>query len=266
MRVVPNRYPLTGVAAGMSTVSARESPPPTGADALRSGLAVGGAHEVIVFSTDHHRSLGSLDAEEIGVLLDVARRRIAHHGRQGLVSQFFVNHGSDAGASLTHPHGQLVALPEVLPEVKAEAEAFAAVHCILCAEMAHPGHPELVVTGGHVEAWCPWWSRVPFELLVAPRGHQTRLQHVGWEELIAVGATIRDALRRLADVRHDPPYRLALHEAPPGEVAYHWHVHLWPVAEREGGLEWAGGIAVNSTPPAVAAGRLRACDRSAAGA
>jgi UDPglucose--hexose-1-phosphate uridylyltransferase len=75
-----------------------------------------GAHEVLVESPDHDRGLADLEQHQIEELLWAYRERtldLAHDERFRYVL-IFKNHGVEAGASLEHPHSQLIALP-ILP-------------------------------------------------------------------------------------------------------------------------------------------------------
>jgi len=82
---------------------------------------VHGAHEVVVLSPRHDADLAVLDAGAASEAMRMLRDRAAFHLDAGRVHvQAFVNHGRLAGASLEHPHAQLVALDFVPPAVVAE--------------------------------------------------------------------------------------------------------------------------------------------------
>src|SRR5690348_2192834 len=86
VRVVPNKFPLVG-----------------------DGVA--GAHEIVILSPAHDKSVGELTEPALGDAFLALRDRAAFHLDRGLAyAQAFVNHGKAAGASIEHPHAQLVAL------------------------------------------------------------------------------------------------------------------------------------------------------------
>ena len=104
----------------------------------------------------------------------IARRMEDHAGTPGLrYSQAIVNAGREAGASLEHPHGQLLGMPFVPREITDEQAGFArfAGNCLLCttldAEEA-AGH-RVVYADDDVVVVCPFWSGTPFEMLAIPR-------------------------------------------------------------------------------------------------
>src|SRR6185295_3070577 len=84
----------------------------------------GGAHEVIIETPDHDRSLALMSEPEIERVLWAFRERMVdlrqdHRLRYILV---FKNHGAAAGATLEHPHSQLIALPIVPDFVREELD------------------------------------------------------------------------------------------------------------------------------------------------
>lgn len=252
VRVVPNLYPI--VSGGPYPVDDR---PLRFHDATRAG----GAHEVAVFSPDHGRTLADLTGVELEDLFDVVADRVrAHIGDGHEYVQVLVNHGRSAGASIEHPHAQLVAIDLAPPVLDREAEGInASTGCVVCravAEDADPGSP-LVVATAPAPVWCPWWAAVPFELMVAPREHEARFEgHRPGR--CDVARSLALGLRRLRHAVGDVPYNAVVHSAPAGlRSRFHWHVHVWPRLTTLAGFELGTGVMVNQLPPEDAAPRLR---------
>jgi UDPglucose--hexose-1-phosphate uridylyltransferase len=250
-RVFPNRYPI---------VDGPRTTPDPGGDRLRVGGAASGAHEVLVLSPDHRRSLADLDSDQVVEVLTVMRDRARFHATTGRTfTQVIVNHGIEGGASLAHPHAQIIASDLEPPAVLDEAARIAtAGGCLVCAELErHRGDPALVVAVTEADVWCPWWSGTAFETVVAPRLHRPRFEDAD-EELSTLGELLRDGLAGLDRTLGDPPYNLAIHSLPSAVAAdYHWHIHVWPRLQREAGFERGSGLLVNIVDPARAAALLR---------
>src|SRR2546428_11820511 len=72
-----------------------------------------GAHEVIVETTDHHTHLGLLPVDHVTHVIRayLQRYRDLRGDTRFEYVLLFRNHGRTAGASLSHPHSQLIALP-----------------------------------------------------------------------------------------------------------------------------------------------------------
>src|SRR5690606_18097464 len=130
-------------------------------------------------------------------------------------TQAIINHGREAGASLAHPHGQLLGLPFVPGEIIEEERAFARFDggCILCttAEAELDSGTRVVCATDEVLVICPYWSSSPYELLVIPRHHARHLTNADDRTLHGMGYAIRDALGRLEQVLGDVAYNLVFH-------------------------------------------------------
>lgn len=259
VRVVPNLYPM---------VAGEPARVPGGSSRFHDAVRAGGRHEVAVLSPDHHRSLADLTGVEVEEVFEVMASRMRTHLDDGHeYVQVLVNHGKAAGASIEHPHTQLVAVGVRPPSVVAEAERIAdAPICPVCRAVAEDadGAAPLFVAAAGARIWCPWWSGVPFEVMIAPRGHEPRFEHThGMGEVArSVGHALGLLRKALGDVAHN----LVVHTSP-GRIGddFHWHVHVWPRLVIQAGFEQGTGILVNQVPPEHAAAALRAAGRPTSG-
>jgi UDPglucose--hexose-1-phosphate uridylyltransferase len=194
----------------------------------------------------------------------VLKRRFLEHAATPNVryTQAIINHGREAGASISHPHGQLLGLPFVPGELLEEQRAFSRFEggCILCATIeAELGEGERVLfSNDDVVCVCPYWSGTPYELLLIPRNHELHLTDASDVTLASVGRSIREAIEVLRDTHGDISYNIGFHTAPHHyNGAFHWHVHLWPKLVTTAGFERGTGVMLNIVPPEVAAAQLR---------
>lgn len=235
VRVVPNLYPVVG-----------------------DGVA--GAHEVLVLSPEHDRPFAGLTDEQAVEVLTVARARAATHLAAGRAHvQVFVNHGKAAGASIEHPHAQIIGLDFVPPEIGAEMQRYAAADCDLVARALDDvrGSPfELVA--GDIVAWCPPASAAPFEVVVAHADAGRRFDEAPDAHVGGVALATRDVLASLRAVLGEAAYNLTVHTAPRVGGAGHWYARVTPRLTVTAGFEQATGVFVNIVPPEVAAATLRA--------
>ncbi|MDO8389384.1 MAG: galactose-1-phosphate uridylyltransferase [Actinomycetota bacterium] len=255
MRVIPNLYP----AFDGDEPFAVHHLGPVHVQAEASGI-----HEVFVFTPHHEGGIHLATDEEVGEVMLMLKRRLQEHAAQHHVryTQVIINHGREAGASLAHPHGQLLGLPFVPGEMIEEERAFTRFEggCILCATV----EAELVEAKRIVfatdEAVCisPFWAGTPYELLIMPRSHDLHLTDSSDDTLQAMGIAIRDSLVGLREIHGDIAYNLVFHTAPHHyNGAYHWHVHLFPKLVTTAGFERGTGVMINIVPPEYAADQLR---------
>jgi UDPglucose--hexose-1-phosphate uridylyltransferase len=259
VRVVPNLYPAFDGDEPMSVSHLG----PVFTQATASGI-----HEVLVLCPDHDAAWADLDDKGAGLIMAALRDRLEDHARLPNIryTQAIVNHGREAGASLLHPHGQLLGIPFIPGELAEEIAGFVRFSgsCLLCtvleAELA-AGH-RVVVEDERVVVISPFWAGSPFELLVIPNTHEAHLAHAAPPDLVAVGRSIRTALERLRRVVGDVAYNLVFHTAPHHhrDENFHWHVHVVPRLTSIAGFEQGTGVMINIVAPEVAAQQLTATD------
>jgi UDPglucose--hexose-1-phosphate uridylyltransferase len=230
IRVVPNLYPITP------------------------------AHEVIIFSPAHDRSLAKLDAVAAREVFAVMRERAAQNLQSGCrYVQVFVNHGRAAGASLDHPHGQLVGLEFVPPGVDDRLSRFAAASRDVVADAIDAARrTDNVVVDGAAVCWCPPASPFPFSVRCAVADAGPRFDEASDAQIEAIADGLRDVLQRLASLLGDPPYNVVVHTAPRDTVQpFHWWVDVLPRVTGVAGFEEGTALYVNPVPPEHAALALR---------
>jgi UDPglucose--hexose-1-phosphate uridylyltransferase len=254
LRVVPNKYPAFQGSGEMDV----ERLGPLFAKAPARGI-----HEVLILTPEHEHSWADLDDRQTGLVMAALRDRLEDHAATSGIrySQAIVNHGKAAGASLRHPHGQLLGIPFVPGELIEELAGFRRFegHCLLCAtvEAERDAGYRTVAEDDEVTVIAPWWSGVPFELLVVPTRHEGHLHHSDPRSLVAVGAAIRDALARLRTLLGDVSYNIVFHTLPHwSNDPFHWHAHITPRVHSQGGFEQGTGVPINIVAPEDAASFL----------
>jgi UDPglucose--hexose-1-phosphate uridylyltransferase len=266
VRVVPNKYPAVSRADGA------EGKKNGGLFQSLEGI---GVHEVVIEAPGHDAGFSSLSPTAAGAVVRTWRDRLRalENDAPSAYVQLFKNHGREAGASLSHPHSQIVALPVVPLRVREEIDAavrFRAshgtcLHCRVLAEETERGRRIVLADADHVVT-APYASRFPYEMHVHPRRHAARFADIGGGEAETLGLLLRDVLGRLRRSLDDPPFNLILHQSPPARgtdpsaeeesLAYHWHFEILPVLTRVAGFEWGTGIHINPVPPEAAAALL----------
>jgi UDPglucose--hexose-1-phosphate uridylyltransferase len=226
--------------------------------ANRYPILDGGAHEVVVLTPRHDGALATMPPEQAALALRMLQERMRAHLSAGKrYVEVFVNHDPAAGASVDHPHAQVVALDAVPPLLEHEASALSGDTCVLCQAIAGEGRREspLAVLSGDPAAWCPSWSAAAFELIVAPRAHRARFEEA--DGMANLAGSVSLVLACLDHAAGDPAYNLVVHTAAAGMPDFHWHLHVRPRLSEPGGFELGTGIAVAELAPQDAARALR---------
>ncbi|PIQ89371.1 MAG: galactose-1-phosphate uridylyltransferase [Candidatus Omnitrophica bacterium CG11_big_fil_rev_8_21_14_0_20_42_13] len=229
-----------------------------------------GAHEVIAQSPQHDKEITDLEDGEVMNMLSMYCRRsidLANDKRFKYI-MIFKNYGPSAGASLEHPHTQLIALPmipkNVLEELKGACSYFHYKdRCIFCDILRQEINDKdrIIVENKYFVALCPYVSRFPFEVWIMPKKHNGYFCHATHEELPEMAGILKNVLARVKAVLSNPAYNYIIHTTPVNtpdmEEGYHWHIEIMPKLTRIAGFEWGTGFYMVSTPPEIAARYLR---------
>ena len=197
----------------------------------RGSEPVTGAHEVVILSPDHHASFGRLDDAAAIEVLTVIRDRVRFHLEAGhAYVQAFVNQGKAAGASIAHPHAQVVALDLVPPAVDAALDRFATDGPRRArARRRRAGTTSSSSTGPRRRgARSPRSRRTACASRTGPRG--PGFDEATDAEVAVVAVALRDALAALHGTLGEAPYNVVIRTAPPerGAGEFHWHLDVHP--------------------------------------
>ena len=236
VRVVRNRYPAFP----------REPAGPSSA---------WGVHEVIIETPAHDRGLADQPVEHVARVLEVYQRRIrgAKADPRLRYACIFKNHGPEAGASLEHPHSQLMVMPLVPRRIAEELEAHRGGD--FAARLAEA---EAVAGTPRMKAFCPEDARLPYEVWIAPKRPQAAFEDADAETIRESAGLLRSLLAAMNEILSQPPYHLLVYTAPfQGGEGFTWRVEMVPRMARIAGFELATGVFVNQADPAKAAEAYR---------
>ena len=254
VRVVPNLYP--------AIVPDGAAPDPDASPNLFTAQAASGSHEVIVNAPDAVASLVELTPDQLALAMETWRERMRAHAGCAC-RHLIVNERKEAGASLPHTHAQLYALSFVPAMIARERERFSsyAVQTMggnLLADLVQEEvrrRDRVVAIDGEAVVMAPYASRVPFQLMLAPRRPRARFEDDG-----ALGAALLyDVLGRLRRLfSASPPLNLWVRTAPRGAEHFCWRIDILPRLTHLAGLELGTGVHLNVVAPERAAALLRA--------
>lgn len=258
VRVVPNKYPALRIEGELNKEG-------IGVFDMMNGI---GAHEVIIETPDHFKDMADLsypETEEV-VWAYLARSLDLRRDKRFKYILIFKNHGRAAGASLEHPHSQLIALPIVPKRVHEELEGAARYYdykerCVFC-DMLRQEYDErdrIVYEDDKMVAFCPYVSRFPYEVWILPKHHRSDFAAIDRDQVSSLARALKDSLLKIKTLLSDPPYNFIIHTAPINgheREDYHWHIEIIPKLAKLAGFEWGSGFYINPVPPDLAAKNL----------
>lgn len=259
LAVIPNKFPA--FTRGRAPRDLSEGP-----YFAMSGV---GYHEVII-TRDPEKSLALLELWQVAEVVDAYHDRyLSLMSKKSVNSiQIFHNHGKESGASISHPHSQLMAIPVVSPYLRLELDGAELYHknnrenvYQVIAEYESKERTRIVFENEHFLVFCPFASRSAFETWILPKSDSPYFERIGDDEKLALAEAFKKALFPIWKGLGNPAYNFYLHTAPcdgKDYPHYRWHFEILPRTSIWGGFELANGIEVSTIPPEKAAEFLRA--------
>jgi UDPglucose--hexose-1-phosphate uridylyltransferase len=260
VRVVSNKFPALQIEGDLERRG-------IGIYDMSNGI---GAHEVLIETPYHHKDLSDLLDEEVTSIISMCCRRALDLVKDKRFKYILVfkNYGPAAGASLEHPHTQLIALPMVPKNVIEEisgSQRYFGYHerCIFCDIIRQEIQEKIRIIdeNKYFLSMCPFVSRFPFETWILPKIHNGYFCHMLPEEIPALASILKATICRLKKIFANPAYNFVIHSSPVNgdgsSEGYHWHIEFMPKLTRVAGFEWGTGFYLVPTPPELAAKLLR---------
>ena len=198
-----------------------------------------GTCRVVCFSPRHDQTLPVMSNAEIRRVVDVWAEQSAELGSSYRWVQIFENKGEIMGCSNPHPHCQIWAsssLPNEPAKEDKQQRAYRKKHrkVMLRDYLAYElkTRHRVLIENGQWAAVVPFWAVWPFETLLLPRRHVTRLSALGEKERDGLAEILKRLLTRYDNLFNISfPYTMGWHQAPFGtDDVDHWqlHAHFYP--------------------------------------
>ncbi len=235
-----------------------------------------GVHEVIIETPHHYEDLDSLGIDNIILIFKTYQQRYLSIFKDKRIKYIliFKNYGIDGGASLEHPHSQLIATT-IIPK-RIEEELMSSIkffnlekRCIFCDYIMQEVQfkDRIIAKSEKYIAISPFAARFPFETWILPMFHNAYFEEINDDEIFELSKMIKEILFRIKNRLNNPPYNFIIHTAPSKkssikewtalEEKYHWHIEIIPRLTKIAGFEWGTGFYINPTSPEEAAKILR---------
>lgn len=258
--IIPNKYPA---------LPHREICAEAVAEGPYTTLTAVGSHDLLI-TRDHTKNFADLDPVEglrVFELFAARYRMLAKDPCLKYTSVFF-NWGSSAGASVFHPHYQILTLPMLPPHIQNSLEASRAYftrtkHCAHCATIAfeHTFKKRIIAENEGAIAISSFAAREPFEIRIYPKRHVAFFEDTPRATLLSVAHVLRASMKMIRNRLHDPDLNFFIHTAPLKDRKqyhhYHWHIELYPRTSIGAGFEEGTEVRINTVDPDFVAKLLR---------
>lgn len=259
LKIIPNKYPA---------LIPHKICPEEETSEIYSTIGGVGFHEVIV-TRFHQKTIVEMSAEEVEILIQAYQKRYRQLKNEPCIKYILIFHnfGADAGATIFHPHSQIIALPIVPLDVRRSFGGSAKYFkengkCVHCAMIKSDlkEKSRVVYENKDFIVICPFASQISFEMRIYPKEHKPYFEEILDSERFFLAEALKTALQKLKKGADDPDYNFFIHTSPSadGEYKYyHWHLEILPRISKWAGLEFGSGTNVVAVLPEQAALILR---------
>lgn len=213
VRVIPNKYPITDF------------------------------HEVIIHNPSDDKDIENLPLDDVAAIINVYRSRYNYYKDKGEVL-IFCNHGEHAGASIKHPHSQLVVIPF---QINIDAVSREPLN-------------NIVTENDFFNVYCPDFSQWPYEVWIAPKKEGTVFGDITDEELTDLSEIMQRTIKRIEEIYEKERPRWINMGFGYNYYIYpkeNWYLRIIPRFIHRAGFELGTGLSVNIIDPIEAASFLR---------
>ena len=249
-RVIPNKFPALRIEGQLVH-------DPSVFPETMAGI---GAHEVLIETPEHDRYLIDFSDEELAIVLKVFHDRVKDLKRDTRFQyvQVFKNQGQLAGATLSHSHSQIIALPFIPPNIEKKISVSNAHFqnrgsCLVCDIIGREREyrKRILFADSDFITFSNPAPRFPFALTVAPISHQACFEDESESSFLQMAAHLKKGLAALKGALNNPAFNLMLQSLPfssDSKEMFHWYWELAPVLNRFGGFELGSGVFINPFP------------------
>jgi UDPglucose--hexose-1-phosphate uridylyltransferase len=222
-----------------------------------------GQHEVIIESPDHDQDLATMSIEEVETVIETYHKRYVSlmQVHKNMMAIIFRNHGMKAGASLSHPHSQMIVtgmVPQNIRVREQEAQRYYDQwqRCVYCDILEFEQHHRrrVIAENESFLAFIPFAADVPFETWIMPKEHEADFGSISAIEKSHFALILKNVLTRLYDKLSDPDYNYVINTAArykAEEPQIHWYCQISPRLTTPAGFELGSGISINPSLPEI---------------
>ncbi|MCK4454008.1 galactose-1-phosphate uridylyltransferase [Candidatus Parcubacteria bacterium] len=227
-----------------------------------------GFHEVVI-TRDHNKQMSQFSVSQIKEVIDVYQERYLGLMKEKFVNyiSIFHNHGVESGASIAHPHSQIITTPLIDTDLKKairNSKKYFRAHkkCLYClmGEWERKTKKRVVFENKDFLVICPFASKMAFEVIISPKKHLSYFERITEKEKQQLAEAFQKALSKLYKGLNDPAYNFYLHTAPcdgRNYDHYHWHWTILPKTSTWAGFEIGTRMEISTIEPEKAADYLR---------
>ncbi len=229
-----------------------------------------GYHEVIVFRR-HSKWLADFNQAEMEEVIQMYKNRFLalEKDKFSRYILLFTNYKRGGGASLTHPHSQIISTPLIDPDLKKSINGSEkyfrtfkkCIHCEMI-KFSLREKKRIIFENKNFVVLSPYAADAAYETIIYPKYHQGFFGNIEKEKIPDLAQALRLTLKAIKKALKNPPLNFYIHSAivnePKRKIGhYHWHFIIRPRISFWAGFEFGAGIQVVTKTPEESAKELK---------
>lgn len=260
LMVVPNKFPVATQSG--EWVVAREKHGPF-------RVIPGFGHHELLITRDHNANFPKLHKQDAFLVFKAFRERYKCLSVDKNIAYVTIYHnwGPRAGASIYHPHYQILAIPVIPPDAEHSLRGSEAYYkknkkCVHCVQISweKKQNERVIYENKDSIVFAPYVSKEQFELRVFPKKHSPYFEEASDATLKSVTTALQISIQKLEKALGNVNYNFFIHTAPLKDKEkhnhYHWHIEIMPRLNIAAGFELSTNVEINNTDPDCAANIL----------
>jgi len=235
-----------------------------------------GICEVVLFTSDHEGVMSEKPLSRFIKLIKVWKDRYEDLSSKEFIDYVYIfeNKGEEVGVTLSHPHGQIYAYPDIPPLIEKELNN-SKEHlekegsCLYCDVLKQEIEQEesIIVQNDSFTALIPFFARYAYEVNIYANEHITSFAEFNEKLIKDLAGVLKTLIKKYDNLfGFEFPYIMAIHQKPAveGTEDYsHFHIEFYPPYRTKdklkylAGSESGAGAFINGSLPEEKAEELR---------
>ncbi|XPV68368.1 MAG: galactose-1-phosphate uridylyltransferase [Halarcobacter sp.] len=227
-----------------------------------------GAHEIVIETPIHDKQIWDYSFNDLVNYFTIIQNRVCalkNDNRLEYIS-VFKNHGEHAGASMTHSHSQIIAMPFLPKKTKEEIEykkeyfnkhKRALFDDLVYEELAYKKN--IITQNQEFILYCPYASSFAFEVKIVAKKRLSSLYEFNKSDISSLSDIIKEFFSKFYSALGEIPFNMIINNAPYKGYDEHtkdyfrFNIELKPRIYKQAGFELGSDMAINVVMPETAA-------------
>ena len=231
-----------------------------------------GAHEVIIETPKHELKMFDYTLDEFIDYLQISKDRIVNLNLDVRLaySSLFKNHGQLAGASLSHSHSQIIALPfvptDVADEIEHKKEYYKKYKRAILDDLVYEEKQygqNLIFENKSFVCYAPYASRFPYEVKIVAKEGYASMAEFDEDTLVNLATSLELIFKKYKNVLDYFSFNMIFKNHPyegyssQSKDYFRFYINIFPRLTGIAGFELDSNVHLNSILPNIAANKLR---------